>query len=190
MIGISPRSTTILKNDLGCKHPIKGTQANSDYSSFFTQAKCDFLDVHGYWQHPRNAQDRRNWTINNVPMVNASGSTVVGLAMCRVKGKPFNVSEYGHPAPNTYCSEEIPTVTSFAALAGLGRDHALHLRAASAPEQRYDHQLFRAQEPSDEAGDDAVRRAGFSPRRRRARHGGGVRRDHAGRPRSKPPAGT
>ena len=105
-----------LKNDLGCKHPIKGTQANSDYSSLFTQAKGDFIDTHGYWQHPRNAPDPRNWTIANVPTVNGLGGTVVGLASCRIKGKPFNVSEYGHPAPNTYASEEIPTVTSFAAL--------------------------------------------------------------------------
>jgi hypothetical protein len=105
-----------LKEGLGCTHPIKGTQANSDYSSFFTQAKCDFLDVHGYWQHPKNAQDRKRWTITNIPMVNAFGSTLVNLASCRVKGKPFNLSEYCHPAPNTYCSEEIPTATSFAAL--------------------------------------------------------------------------
>ena len=103
-----------LKHELGCKHPIKGTQANSDYSSFFTQAKCDFIDVHGYWQHPRNANEPKKWTLDSLPMVNAAGQAVVDLAFCRIKGKPFNVSEYGHPAPNTFCSEEIPTVSAFA----------------------------------------------------------------------------
>jgi len=104
-----------LKHTLGCKHPIKGTQANSDYSSFFTQAKLDFLDVHGYWQHPQNIRDRKHWTINNLPMVNHYGSALVNLAFCRVLGKPFHVSEYCHPAPNTFCSEQIPTLSSFAA---------------------------------------------------------------------------
>jgi hypothetical protein len=106
---------TYLKNDLGCQHPIKGTQAASDYSFLFTQAKCDFLDAHGYWKLPRVAGDCKMWTLANVPMVNAFESTVVDLALCRARAKPFNVSEYCHAAPNTYCSEEIPTVTSFAA---------------------------------------------------------------------------
>ncbi|OPZ22831.1 MAG: Carbohydrate binding domain protein [candidate division BRC1 bacterium ADurb.BinA364] len=107
-----------LKNDLGCKHPIKGTQASADYSSFFSLAKCDFIDVHGYWQHPRfGSNDReKDWSIVNEPMVNNRGETAAGLAMCRVRGMPFQVSEYGHPAPNTFCAEGIPTVASIAAL--------------------------------------------------------------------------
>lgn len=105
-----------LRDELGARQPIKGTQANSDYSSFFSQEQLDFIDVHGYWQHPHNPQDRRGWTFRNIPMVNATGSTAVNLAFCRVKGKPFHVSEYGHPAPNTYCSEQIPTISAFAAL--------------------------------------------------------------------------
>ncbi len=49
-------------------------------------------------------------------MVNAPAGEVVSLALCRVKDMPYNVSEYGHPAPNTYCSEQTPTVASFGAL--------------------------------------------------------------------------
>ncbi len=107
-----------LKNELGCRHPIKGTQVD-EYSSYFSQSKCDFIDAHGYWQHPhfpRKPWDRNDWTIGNSPMVNARGQQVVSLAGRRVWGKPYNISEYSHPAPNTYCAEQIPTIASFGAL--------------------------------------------------------------------------
>ena len=107
-----------LRNELKCKQPIKGTQVDH-YSSYFSQSQFDFLDSHGYWQHPhfpRKPWDPRDWTVGNRAMVNAGGETVVSLAGRRVLGKPYNVSEYCHPAPNTFCSEQIPTVTVFAAL--------------------------------------------------------------------------
>lgn len=106
-----------LKDELACKHPIKGTQADQ-YSSCFSQARCDFIDAHGYWQMPvftGKQWDLKNWSIANTPMVNQSCALAVKLAGCRVKGKPYVVSEYCHPAPSTYCSEEVPTVTAFAA---------------------------------------------------------------------------
>jgi len=107
-----------VREELGCRHPIKGTQVDQ-YSSYFSQAACDFVDAHGYWQHPnfpRKPWDPNDWTIGNSPMVSAGGTTVVGLAGCRVRGKPYNVSEYCHPAPSTYCGEQIPTVAAFGAL--------------------------------------------------------------------------
>lgn len=107
-----------LRHKLGCRHPIKGTQVDQ-YSSYFSQAECDFLDAHGYWEHPafpHKPWDPRDWTIRNSPMVNRGGEVVVHLAGCRVRGKPYNISEYCHPAPSTYCSEEIPTVAAFGAL--------------------------------------------------------------------------
>lgn len=107
-----------LRNELGCRHPIKGTQVDQ-YSSYFSQSQCDFLDAHGYWEHPafpRKPWDPKDWTIGNSPMVNRAGQIVVHLAGCRVRGMPYNISEYCHPAPSTYCGEEIPTVASFGAL--------------------------------------------------------------------------
>ncbi len=112
------RMFDFLKNELGCRHPIKGTQVDQ-YSSYFSQSQCDFLDAHGYWQHPsfpRKPWDPKDWTIGNSPMVNQHGETVVSLAGCRVRGKPYNISEYCHPAPSTFCAEQIPTVASFGAL--------------------------------------------------------------------------
>lgn len=107
-----------LRKDLGCKHPIKGTQVDS-YSSYFSQARFDYIDSHGYWEHPRFPRkpwDPKDWTIGNSPMINAGGQTAVGLAERRVCGMPFNVSEYCHPAPSTYCAEQVPTIASLGAL--------------------------------------------------------------------------
>jgi len=112
------RMFDFLKNELGCRHPVKGTQVDQ-YSSYFSQSQCDFLDAHGYWQHPsfpRKPWDPNDWTIGNSPLVNAHGETVVALAGCRVWGKPYNISEYCHPAPSTFCAEQIPNVASFGAL--------------------------------------------------------------------------
>jgi muconolactone delta-isomerase len=112
------RMYAFLKHTLHCQHPVKGTQVDQ-YSSYFSQAQCDFVDAHGYWQHPnfpRKPWDPKDWTIGNSPMVNHAGETVVELAGCRVQGKPYNISEYCHPAPSTFCAEQIPTVAAFGAL--------------------------------------------------------------------------
>jgi hypothetical protein len=107
-----------LRNDLGCRHPIKGTQVD-EYSSYFSQSRYDYLDAHGYWEHPhfpRKPWDRQDWSVGNSPMVNRGAQVVVNLAGRRVFGKPFNVSEYCHPAPSTYCAEQIPTIASLGAM--------------------------------------------------------------------------
>jgi hypothetical protein len=107
-----------LKNELKCKHPIKGTQVDH-YSSYFSQARFDYLDSHGYWQHPHfphKPWDMNDWSVGNSPMIDRGGETVVELAGRRVRGKPYNVSEYCHPAPSTYCAEQVPTIAAFGAM--------------------------------------------------------------------------
>ncbi len=107
-----------VKRELHSQHPIKGTQVDH-YSSYFSQARYDYLDSHGYWQHPafpRKPWDAKDWFVGNSPMVNRGGETVVELAERRVLGKPYNISEYCHPAPSTYCAEQVPTIASFGAM--------------------------------------------------------------------------
>jgi hypothetical protein len=104
--------------DLHSRHPIKGTQVDQ-YSSYFSQASYDYLDSHGYWQHPafpRKPWDYEDWFVSNSPMINDGESVAVALAERRVDGKPYNVSEYCHPAPSTYCAEQVPTIASIGAL--------------------------------------------------------------------------
>jgi hypothetical protein len=79
----------------------------------------DWVDHHAYWQHPnfpRQPWDAKDWTIGNTAMVReTNGGTFPGLAMHRVDGKPFTVSEYNHPAPNEYAAETMPLLAAYAA---------------------------------------------------------------------------
>ncbi|HTA90378.1 MAG TPA: hypothetical protein VK745_12400 [Polyangiaceae bacterium] len=79
----------------------------------------DFIDVHGYWDHPRlddGAKEPR-WTVQNTPQVTASdGGTLGVMASYRVFGKPFSVSEYASAAPNEYAAEMFPLLIGVAGL--------------------------------------------------------------------------
>jgi hypothetical protein len=82
-------------------------------------ARFDAVDTHAYWQHPEfggRDWDEDNWRVANRTMVNDAGGTIPGLALRRVVGKPHCVSEYNHPAPNTYGSEGFLLLAAYAAL--------------------------------------------------------------------------
>jgi hypothetical protein len=87
------------------------------------ERRMDFTDAHAYWQHPHfpgGAWDAQNWTIENTPQVAAMGEqgfgALGGLALTRIVGKPYAVSEYDHPAPSDYACEMLPTFAAFAAV--------------------------------------------------------------------------
>lgn len=82
-------------------------------------AKLDCVDTHAYWQHPifpKRPWDAEEWIVPNRTMVNTVGGTLPGLAVRRVLGKPHCVTEYNHPAPNTYSSEGFLLLAAYAAL--------------------------------------------------------------------------
>ena len=107
-----------LKDDLGVKAVVVGTA--SGYSPSLMQASLDAVDAHAYWHHPQfpgKAWDPKNWFITNEPMAGiAGGGTLPGLAGWRIAGKPFLVTEYNHPAPNTYASEAFLLLAAYGAL--------------------------------------------------------------------------
>jgi hypothetical protein len=110
-----------LKNELGVEAAIIDTQASyGGIAGTYRESFSDFVDMHAYWQHPRfpgQPWDRSNWNILNTPMVDdPSGGNLARLAIYRVAGKPFTVSEYDHPAPSDYAAEMFPMIASFAAL--------------------------------------------------------------------------
>ncbi len=105
-----------LKKDLGLKALVAGTQLS--YSPAHIQAGLDYIDAHSYWQHPAfpgRPWDRRNWFVRDLALVNRPPGTLGGLAARRVRGKPFTVSEYNHPAPNRYAAEGLPMLGAFGA---------------------------------------------------------------------------
>jgi hypothetical protein len=113
-----PGMAEFLRTELKAKSLILGTQLF--WSPFPIQAKLDVIDSHAYWQHPNfpgRDWDMSNWTIKNIPMAGeANGGTLPRLALQRVEGKPYIVSEYNHSAPNTFSSETFPLVCAYGAL--------------------------------------------------------------------------
>lgn len=95
-----------LKSTLGVRALVTGTIIGCTTPNLMTT--MDLVDTHAYWQHPEfpgGSWDMNNWYIRNIPMVNERGGTLSWLSTKRVLGKPHTVSEYNHPAPNTYTSE-------------------------------------------------------------------------------------
>lgn len=105
-----------IKNDLGAKSMIAGTQL--DYGAITSQMENDFIDNHAYFHHPGfpgQPWDAENWTVENVSIVQESGNALEQLMLERVEGRPYTVSEYNHPAPNTYSTECIPLIAAYGA---------------------------------------------------------------------------
>ena len=105
-----------LKDELGVRPLVSGTQLS--YSPVHVQAGLDYIDAHSYWNHPHfpgRPWDPRNWYVRNVALVNSPGGTLAGLAVRRVAGMAFTVSEYNHPAPNVYAAEGFPMIAAFGA---------------------------------------------------------------------------
>jgi len=96
-----------LKEELGVGSLVSGTQLT--YSPVHVQAHLDYIDAHAYWNHPvfpGRPWDGRNWYVRNLALVNAAdGGTLSGLAVRRVAGMAYTVSEYNHPAPNDFAAE-------------------------------------------------------------------------------------
>ena len=108
----------LLADELGVTAPLVGTADHADaycaYSHIRSNMVLDFIDGHGYWQHPRTGQD---FWIANTPMVNDPlDSTVTQFARTPVVGLPFTISETNHPYPAEYACEGIPILTAYALL--------------------------------------------------------------------------
>ena len=103
-----------LVRELGVRCPVSGTQL--EFSPPEVQARLDYADAHGYWQHPEYGPMR----YGALAMVNTLEVTehLESLRAPAVRGKPFTVSEYNHPAPNPYGAETLPLLVSAAAKYG------------------------------------------------------------------------
>jgi len=107
-----------LKEDLGVRVPITGTNWNIGVADLAVQARLDYIDNHAYWDHPQFPHEPwsgTDWQINNTAMTNdENGGTIAGLfGGVPQTGKPFTVSEYNHPFPNRYQSEGLLFITAY-----------------------------------------------------------------------------
>ena len=110
---------SFIREDLDCDALVTGTIVFGPLG-LYGQSDMDFIDAHAYWQHPRfpgRPWDRGNWLINQKPMVDhPDEAPLFRLAAQRLKGKPYTVSEYNHPAPLDSQAECVPLISSFAAM--------------------------------------------------------------------------
>jgi len=106
-----------LKKDLGVRALVIGTIVGCSTPNLMSKLDC--VDTHAYWQHPifpGRPWDAEDWLVPNQTMVNEKGGTLPGLALKRILGKPHSVTEYNHPAPNTYSSEGFLLLSAYAGL--------------------------------------------------------------------------
>ena len=104
-----------LKNELQLESLVSGTQLN--YGPVTIQAKMDYLDTHSYSfppNFPGRPWDDKNWFVRNLALVNVDdGGTLTRLASRRIADRPYTVSQYNHPAPNSYAAEGLPMIAAF-----------------------------------------------------------------------------
>jgi len=107
-----------IKVDLKARALVIGSQVCNSPEPI--QANMDIIDNHAYWKHPsfpNRPWDPVDWTVENVPMAGESNTgTLAGLAWRREFGKPYVVTEYNHPAPNSFRAETLPILSAYAAL--------------------------------------------------------------------------
>jgi hypothetical protein len=102
-----------VKNIVGCPALMMGTQVMCSTPNLMAQ--FDIVDTHQYWLHPDTSLTPMR--LENRDMVADANAGCLGLmALRRVAGKPFSVSEYGHPFPNAYGAEGFPMFAAYAAL--------------------------------------------------------------------------
>jgi hypothetical protein len=89
---------SFLKNELGVKVPISGSNYPMGVADSRIQSELDYIDVHHYWDLDWDG----NSFFNNSMINNPATSTIANLGFQGVEGKPLTISEYNHPWPNNY----------------------------------------------------------------------------------------
>ena len=112
-----------LKNNLGVKAPITGTNALVGIQEGMEHENMDYIDDHSYWDHPSfpNGWSSTNWNINNQPQVKdpSGGAILQAFSGVALSDKPFTLSEYNHAFPNRFRSEMPHFIAAYGAFHGM-----------------------------------------------------------------------
>ena len=105
-----------IREKIGSEALLMGTILSC--SSPYLQSVFDIIDSHAYWYHPvfnSGAWDMRDYYVWNKSLTKSSDdNTLLAISSQRVYGKPFCCSEYDHPYPNQFASEDLLMAASFA----------------------------------------------------------------------------
>ncbi|MFV0416137.1 MAG: hypothetical protein ACK5NG_07185 [Chthoniobacterales bacterium] len=123
-IGFATEMKHFLREELGCKALISYSQVlfGGLPGARREALVSDFVDNHAYWNHPiwsESLWDSKNWQVKNYSQIEEIDTGALGgLAVMRVAGKPYTVSEYDVPAPSDYQAELWPLFTAAACVQG------------------------------------------------------------------------
>ena len=100
--------------------PITGTQMEfGGLLNLDSHADMDYVDNHVYVDHynyPNSSSpDLRDWRIRNTSGVGSGLAGLQSMAFAREVGRPYTVSEFNQPWPNTQAAEILPVMAAFAA---------------------------------------------------------------------------
>jgi len=99
--------------------PVAGTQMNyGGLMNIDTHAALDYQDFHFYVDHynfPNVQWDGRDWRIRDSSHLGAGLTNLLNMAAARPFGRPFTVSEFNQPWPNTHGHELLAPMAAFAA---------------------------------------------------------------------------
>jgi hypothetical protein len=99
--------------------PVAGTQMGfGGLLNLDSHTDLDYQDNHFYVDHygfPNAAWDGRDWYIRDTSSLGSGLTAFHNMAASREARRPFTVSEYNQPWPNTYAAEIAPTLAAFAA---------------------------------------------------------------------------
>ena len=106
----------LLKDELGVQSALVGCADHGHtyaaYAHIAALATCDWIDGHGYWQHPDLSTVTK---CQNTPMVNEPlDSLYTQIARTPVKGRAFTISEVNHPFPHEFACEGYAILTAYA----------------------------------------------------------------------------
>ena len=115
-----------IRDSLGAKQPVSGTQNTIKYSPREIQGALDYVDTHAYFHHPRgpgnrgwvDKDDGRPWTAGGESHVHGMDALMTLENESHVKGKPFTVSEYSNPYPSPFTAEGHPLACAYGAAKG------------------------------------------------------------------------
>ncbi len=99
--------------------PITGTQMGyGGLGILDSQDGLDYQDNHFYVDHysfPNTAWDGFDWRIRDASAADGAWTQFLDMAWARQAGRPYTVSEYNQPWPNTHGAEIDPALAAFAA---------------------------------------------------------------------------
>ena len=89
-----------LRNEVGVKVPITGSNWTRNTSLLASLAKLDYTDSHAYWNHPKTGG-----VFNTNSMLRSESIIMDSLGYQKLAGKPFFVSEWDAPWPYEFRAE-------------------------------------------------------------------------------------